>query len=470
MIAPVDAVVVGAGPNGLVAAVTLAAAGRRVVVVEAAATVGGGCRSAELTEPGLVHDVCASVHPLAVASPAITALRLERHGVRFVQPEIPLAHPLDDGRAGVLHRSLLATVNGLGVDGRAWRALVGPAVERWDRLVPDLLGPVLSVPAHPLALGSFGLRALPPASWARRLFRTDEAAALFAGSAAHAFLPLGRPLTSAFGVLLSAAGHAVGWPVVEGGSQRLVDALASRLVELGGEVRTGERVRSMSDLPPHRVALFDTDPRQLASIAGDRLPAAFRRRLEKFRHGPAAFKIDYALSAPVPWTNESCRRAGTVHVGGTLAEVAAASTAVARGRMPERPFVLAVQSSLADPTRAPDGRHTLWVYAHVPHGFAGDATPAIEAQIERFAPGFRDVVVARSVMGPRAFESYNPNYVGGDIAGGAHSGLQMVFRPVFGRSYATPDPAIVLCSASTPPGGGVHGMCGYQAAQLVLRR
>lgn len=470
MMPAADAVVVGAGPNGLVAAVTLAEAGRRVVVLEASPTIGGGCRSAALTEPGFVHDVCAAVHPLAVASPAISALHLERHGLRFVHPEIPLAHPLEGGRAGVLHRSLHATVTELGVDGRAWRALIGPSVDRWDRLLPQVMRPVVSVPSHPLALASFGVRALLPATLAARAFRRDEAAALFAGSAAHAFLPLTRPVTSAFGVLLSAAAHAVGWPVVEGGSQRLVDALAARLVELGGEIRTDVRVRSMADLPTHRTALFDTDPRQLSAIVGDRFPARYRRRLDSYRFGPGAFKIDYALSAPVPWTNESCRRAGTVHVGGTVGEIVAAESEVARGRMPTQPFVLVAQPSLADPTRAPAGCHTLWVYAHVPHGYTGDATAAIEAQIERFAPGFRDVVLARSVMGPSAFHEYNPNYVGGDVAGGAHLGTQMVFRPVIGRPYVTPDPSIVLCSASTPPGGGVHGMCGYQAAQVVLRR
>lgn len=465
-----DAVVVGAGPNGLVAAITLVQAGRSVLVLEASATVGGGCRSAELTEPGLVHDVCAAVHPLAVASPAISALGLSQHGVRFAHPDVALAHPLDGGRAGLLRRSLDETCDGLEVDGARWRRLIGPMVERWSDLAPQLLGPIVSVPRHPIALASFGVRALPPATVAGRWFRTDEAAGLFAGSAAHAFLPLGRPLTSAFGVMLSAAAHAVGWPVVEGGSQRLVDAMAARLVELGGEIRTGVRVRSMGDLPPHDVALFDTDPGQLAAIAGDRLSSSFTRRVRRFRHGPAAFKLDYALSGPVPWTNEGCRRAGTVHVGGTLAEVAAAERDVAHGRMPDRPFVLVVQPGVADPSRAPAGRQTLWVYAHVPAGSTDDPTDLIERQIERFAPGFRDTVVARHAIGPAAWEAYNPNYVGGDIAGGAHTGLQLVFRPVVGRPYATSDPRIVLCSASTPPGAGVHGMCGYHAARTVLRR
>lgn len=465
-----DAVVVGAGPNGLVAAITLARAGRSVLVLEASATVGGGCRSAELTEPGFVHDVCAAVHPLAVASPAIVGLGLEAHGVRFAHPEIALAHPLDGGRAGLLHRSIDETCDGLGADGDRWRRLIGPMADRWPQLAPQLLAPIVSVPRHPLTLASFGIRALPPATMADHWFRTDEAAGLFAGSAAHAFLPLQRPLTSAFGVLLSAAAHAVGWPVVEGGSQRLVDAMAARLVELGGEIRTGVRVRSMHDLPPHDVALFDTDPGQLAAIAGDRLSPGFVKRMRRFRHGPAAFKLDYALSAPVPWSNEGCRRAGTVHLGGTLAEVAAAERDVSRGRLPDRPFVLAVQPGVADPSRAPAGKHTLWVYAHVPAGCTDDPTERVERQIERFAPGFRDTVIARNAIGPAAWEAYNPNYVGGDIAGGAHTGLQLVFRPVIGRPYATSDPRIVLCSASTPPGAGVHGMCGYHAARSVLRR
>lgn len=465
-----DAVVVGAGPNGLVAAITLARAGRSVLVLEASATVGGGCRSAELTEPGFVHDVCAAVHPLAVASPAIVGLGLEAHGVRFAHPEIALAHPLDGGRAGLLHRSIDETCDGLGADGDRWRRLIGPMADRWPQLAPQLLAPIVSVPRHPLTLASFGIRALPPATMADHWFRTDEAAGLFAGSAAHAFLPLQRPLTSAFGVLLSAAAHAVGWPVVEGGSQRLVDAMAARLVELGGEIRTGVRVRSMHDLPPHDVALFDTDPGQLAAIVGDRLSPGFVKRMRRFRHGPAAFKLDYALSAPVPWANEGCRRAGTVHLGGTLAEVAAAERDVSRGRLPDRPFVLAVQPGVADPSRAPAGKHTLWVYAHVPAGCTDDPTERVERQIERFAPGFRDTVIARNAIGPAAWEAYNPNYVGGDIAGGAHTGLQLVFRPVIGRPYATSDPRIVLCSASTPPGAGVHGMCGYHAARSVLRR
>ena len=466
-----DAIVVGSGPNGLSAAVRLAEAGRSVLVLEAADVIGGGTRSAELTLPGYVHDVCAAVHALGVSAPPLSLDTLGEHGLRWVWPEIPLAHPLDGGRAGVLHRSVDDTAAGLGPDGRAWQRLFRPLVENWPKLLPQLLGPVISAPRHPLAMARFGLHAVQPASWVSRRFEGDEAAALFGGCAAHAILPLTRPLTAAFGLMLAGSAHADGWPVAAGGSQAVADALAARLRQLGGEVRTGVRVRSLADLPAHDIALFDTNPAQLASIAGDALPARYRRRLERFHHGPGAFKIDYALDGPVPWDNEDCRRAGTVHVIGTLPELVAAEADVAAGRMPDRPYVLVVQSSVFDPSRAPDGKHTLWAYAHVPHGYDGDATQAIEQQIERFAPGFRDVVLARHVTAPRGLEAYNPNYVGGDIAGGAHSGLQLVFRPTAAlRPYVTPNPSLFLCSASTPPGAGVHGMCGLHAADRALRR
>lgn len=464
-----DAVVVGSGPNGLAAAVRLAEAGCSVLVLEGATAIGGGTRSAELTLPGFVHDVCAAVHALGVSAPALSLASLGSHGLRWVWPDIPLAHPLDGGRAGVLHRGIDETATGLGVDGPAWRRLMQPVLDHWELLLPQLLGPLLSIPGHPAAMARFGLRAVQPATWSTRRFDTEEAAALFGGCAAHAMLPLNRPLTSAFGLMLAASAHAGGWPVAAGGSQAVADALAARLAELGGEVRTESLVRTMADLPPHRVALFDTNPGQLASIAGDALPSRYRERLRRFHHGPAAFKIDYALDAPVPWDNEACRRAGTVHVVGTMAELIAAEADVAAGRMPDRPMVLVVQQSLFDTTRAPPGKHTLWVYAHVPHGYVGDATAAIEGQIERFAPGFADTVLARHVATPGDLQAYNPNYVGGDIAGGAHTGMQLIFRPaVAARPYATPNPAMFLCSASTPPGAGVHGMCGWHAAGRVL--
>ena len=464
-----DAVVIGAGPNGLAAAVRLAEAGCSTLVLEAAATIGGGTRSAELTLPGYTHDVCAAVHALGMSSPALAHGTLGEHTPRWVWPDIPLAHPLDDGRAGVLHRDLNATVDGLGVDGAKWRRLFEPMIRSWDALSPQLLAPLLSLPHHPVVMARFGIKALQPASLLVRRFKTDEAAALFGGCAAHAFLPLTRPLTSAFGLMLAASGHVGGWPFAAGGSQAVADALAARLIELGGEIRTDTMVRNLSELPPHRAVLFDTNPTQLASIAGDALSARYRKRLRKFHHGPGAFKVDYALSAPVPWTNEACRRAGTVHVVGTFAELAAAEKAIAAGEMPQRPFVLVAQPSLFDPTRAPEGKHTLWAYAQVPHGYSGDATEAIEQQIERFAPGFGDVVLKRRVASPLALEEYNPNYVGGDIAGGAHTGLQLVFRPtVARRPYVTPNKSLFLCSASTPPGAGVHGMCGWHAAGKVL--
>jgi phytoene dehydrogenase-like protein len=464
-----DAVVVGSGPNGLSAAVRIAEFGHSVLVLEAADTIGGGTRSAQVTLPGFTHDTCAAVHAFGVSSPALSLNALGRHGLRWLWPDVPLAHPLDGGRVAVLRRSVDETATGLGSDGSRWRRLMQPIVDDWSRLTPQLLGPVLSIPAHPVALAKFGWRALQPATALARWFKTDEGAALFGGCAAHAILPLTRPLTSAFGVTLAGAAHADGWPIAEGGSQAVADALVARLRSLGGEVQTGLRVRRLADLPPHRVAMFDTNPAQLASIVGDALPAGYRKRIARFRHGPAAFKIDYALDEPVPWTNPACLRAGTVHVIGTFAELTAAEAEVAAGRMPNRPFVLVVQPTIFDPSRAPTGKHTLWVYAHVPHGYDGDATAAIERQIERFAPEFGSVVLARHVTRPSAFEAYNPNYVGGDIAGGAHGGMQLIFRPtVAARSYVTPDPTMFLCSASTPPGAGVHGMCGWHAADRAL--
>ncbi len=465
-----DAVVVGAGPNGLTAAAVLARAGRSVLVLEAAATVGGGTRTAELTLPGFHHDVCSAIHPLGAASPAFAALGLESAGVRWLHPDIALVHPLDDGRAAVLHRSLEETARGLGRDGFAYRRLVGDIVRAWPRIVPAALGPLLRPPRHPLAMAGFGLRALPPATMmARAAFRTDEARALFAGNAGHAILPLTHPLTASFGVLLAAAGHVAGWPMAAGGSQTIGDGLTAIVTEAGGEVRCGVTVRTAADLPPARAVLFDLTPRQVAEIAGPRLAGRARRRYERFRYGPGACKVDYALSGPVPWRSEAARRAGTVHVGGTLEEITLAEAEVAAGRHPERPFVLVAQQSLVDPTRAPTGQHTLWAYCHVPHGSTVDVTDRIEAQIERFAPGFRDLVLARHVTTAMGFEAYNPSYVGGDIAAGAHDGLQLVARPFPSlHPYRTPVPGWFLCGASTPPGAGVHGMCGWHAAQDVL--
>ena len=463
-----DAAVVGSGPNGLAAATTLAQAGLSVVVVEAADRIGGGTRSGELIEPGFVHDLCSAVHPLGVGSPYLASLPLGDHGLEWLHPEVPFTHPLDGGRAGVVHRSLGRTVDGLGEDGRAYRRLIGPSVRGWDELTDDILRPILHVPRHPVRFARFGIAAAAPATWLARRFRTDEARAALAGAAAHAILPLGRPLTGSFGLTFLASAHAVGWPVARGGSQRIADALAGFLHTLGGEIRTGHRVRAWGDIPSARFVLFDLNPAQVAEIAADRLPGRFRRRLRRFRHGPGSFKIDYTLDGPVPWTDPVSRVAGTVHVGGTFEEVAAAEAEVAAGGHPRRPFVLVAQQSVVDPSRAPEGKHTLWAYTHVPAGSTVDVADAVEDQIERFAPGFRDLVRGRVVSGPATLETENPNYVGGDIAGGSHGGLQLVLRPTL-RSYRTPDPTIVLCSASTPPGAGVHGMCGHRAALTLLR-
>lgn len=465
-----DVVVVGAGPNGLAAAITCAEAGHSVLVLEAKDTIGGGVRTAELTLPGFAHDICSGIHPLAAVSPFFAAAGLERHGLELLHPEVALAHPLDGGRAGVLHRSLDDTVAGLGDDGATWNRHVGWAARRWDALAPSVLGPLLRLPKHPLSLAAFGARAVLPATLFGRLFGTDEGKALFAGGAAHAFLPLNRPLTTSFGVMILAAAHVAGWPVAKGGSAAIATSMAARLSELGGSIETDRPVATMADIPPSRAVLFDVTPRQLLAICGDELPPTYHRRLGRFRYGPGVFKMDYALSEPVPWTNEHCRRAGSVHVGGTLPEIAAAEAAVAAGRHPERPFVLVGQQSLADPSRAPSGQHTLWTYCHVPNGSDVDMSEAVEAQLERFAPGFREVVLARHVADNRWYEAHNPNLIGGDINGGSFAGLQLAMRPRPGVGpYRTPNPRLYLCSSSTPPGGGVHGMCGLHAANAALQ-
>lgn len=466
----IDVVVVGAGPNGLAAAITVAQAGRSVTLLEARPAIGGGTRTAELTLPGFHHDVCSAIHPFAAISPFFRTAQLDRHGLELVHPEIAHVHPLDDGRAGVLHRSLPDTIAGLGVDGRPWDRHIGWTVRHWDDLVGGVMGPLAKVPRHPLAMAGFGARGLMPATVAGKVFRTDEAAGLFAGAAAHAFLPLTRPFTTAMGMMLLVSGHVAGWPVVKGGSERLAEAMGARLTELGGTIEVDHAVRSLADIPPARAVLFDLTPRQLLDICGDDLPAGYRRRMGRFRYGPGVCKVDFALSEPVPWANEHGRRAGSLHLGGTLQEIAFAEAEVAAGRHPDRPFVLVGQQSLPDPSRAPAGRHTLWTYCHAPSGSDVDMTMAIEEQIERFAPGFKDVVLARHTAGSGWFEDYNANYIGGDIAGGSHAGLQLLLRPGLGlRPYRTGNPRFYLCSASTPPGGGVHGMGGYNAATAALR-
>ncbi len=466
-----DAIVVGAGPNGLTAAAVLADAGRRVLVVEAQDEIGGGTRTAELTRAGFRHDVCSAIHPFGAASQAFRQLRLDDLGLEWVHPEVALAHPLDGGRAGVMHRSLDATVAGLGADGDAYRKLLGPIVANWEAIYPLVSGPLLRRPRHPIAAARFGMVAAQPASWVVRRFATDEARGLFAGAAAHAIAPLDRPLTAGVGLALMAAGHVAGGPAAAGGSQRIADALATIVVSGGGEITTGSPVADLADLPPAPLVLCDVAPWALAAIAGERLPVGYRRKLRRWEHGPAAFKVDWALAGPVPWEAEAARRAGTVHVGGAWEEVAAAEAEVAAGGHPERPFVLVAQQSIFDETRAPAGNHTLWGYCHVPNGSTVDMTGRIEAHIERFAPGFRDLILDRHVMTPHDFAAYNANYVGGDITTGALTIRQMAGRPTLSRDpYATPAPGLYLCSAATPPGGGVHGMCGWHAARSALGR
>ena len=465
-----DAVVVGAGPNGLAAAIELARAGRSVLVVEAAPTVGGGTRSAELTLPGFVHDVCSAIHPLGLASPFFQGLPLAEHGLQWIQPSVALAHPFDDGSAVILHRSIDETAALLGRDGRAYRALMGPMAASWNTLGGEILRP-LRLPRHPLRLINFGVRAIWPARLlAEAIFRDERARGFFAGLAAHAIMPLERIPSAAFGIMLGTLGHVVGWPLPRGGAQTIADAMASYLRSLGGEILTDARVDVLDDLPPAHDVVCDVTPRQLLRIAGERLPAGYRRALERYRYGPGVFKIDWALDGPIPWTAPECTRAGTVHLGATLPEIAASERAMWRGSHYDRPFVLLAQQSLFDSSRAPEGKHTVWAYCHVPHGSTCDMTEDIEAQIERFAPGFRDRVLARNVMGPAAMERYNANYVGGDINGGVQDLFQHFTRPVARIiPYTTPVPGLFLCSSSTPPGGGVHGLCGYFAARAVLQ-
>jgi phytoene dehydrogenase-like protein len=467
-----DAVVVGSGPNGLAAAVTLARAGLSVLVREAADTIGGGTRSAELTLPGYVHDVCSAVHPMAVASPFLRSLPLAEHGLELIHPPAPLAHPLDGGTAVLLERSLEAAAESLGEDGQAYRRLIEPTVRDWPLLAPAFLGPILRVPRHPLALGRFSLRALrPSASVASSAFSGQPARALFAGAAAHSVLPLEQLGTASFGIVFLALAHTCGWPVARGGSQQIALALASYLRSLGGEIVTGAPVAALEELPPAKTILCDVGPRQLLTLAGARLPARYRRALGRYRYGPGVFKLDYALDGPVPWDAPDCGQAATVHVGGTLEEIAASERAPWQGRHAERPFVLVAQPSLFDATRAPEGKHTLWAYCHVPNGSTVDMTERIESQIERFATGFREVVLARTVTTSADFERGNANIVGGDINGGAANLRQLIARPALRRvPYSTPVPDLYLCSASTPPGGGVHGMCGHLAARAALKR
>jgi phytoene dehydrogenase-like protein len=465
-----DAIVVGSGPNGLAAAIALARAGHSVRVYEGQSTIGGGARSAELTRPGFVHDLASTVHAIALLSPFLKSLPLEQFGLQFAHPEAPFAHPLDDGTAVVIERSIDATASALGArDGRAYAKLLTPFVQNSDALMNALLGPFSL--RHPIIMARFGRHAIRSAEGlAKHTFESERARAMFAGVAAHSMVPLDMLATSGYALGLSIAAHAVGWPVSRGGAQQLANALAAHLRSLGGEIVTGTPVESLDALPKSRVVLLDVTPRQLVRIAGSRLSRFYRWRLARYRYGPGVFKVDWALNAPVPWRAHECRRAGTLHLGGSLAEIAESERAPWEGRHSERPYVLAVQPSVFDATRAPAGKHTLWAYCHVPNGSVVDARPSIERQIERFAPGFRDCIEAAHVMAPADLERINANLVGGDIAGGAADLAQLYTRPVASlRPYRTSIDNVFLCSSSTPPGVGVHGMSGYHAAQAAMR-
>lgn len=464
------ALVVGGGPNGLAAATALAGSGVEVTVLEAAEEIGGGARSGEAILPGLLHDHCSAFHPMAVGSAFLGSLGLDRYGLSWRWPEIDCVHPLDGGDAGVLYRSIDDTAVGLGRDGSRWRLLFGRPSARFDRLAEDIMGPLARIPRHPLTLARFGLPTVLPGSAVARVFATEQARALFGGVAAHTFRPLHYPLTSAIGLGIITAGHRHGWPVAAGGSGAITTALAALLLDLGGKIETGIRVRRASDLPPADVTLFDLAPGAVADILGDRLPGRVARAYRRYRHGPGAFKVDFAVEGGVPWTNPEAHRAGTVHLGGNYAEVAATEREIHAGRMPGRPFVLVGQQYLADPQRSAGNVHPLWTYAHVPHGYTGDATGAIIAQIERFAPGFRDRIVGQAVRSTTQMTAYNPNYVGGDIVTGAKDVRQVLFGPrVTPSPYHTGIPGMYLCSAATPPGPGAHGMCGANAADAALR-
>lgn len=469
MISSCDAVVVGSGPNGLAAAITLAEGGLSVHVIEAEHEIGGGCRTSELTLPGYHHDVCAAVLPFGTASPFFQ--RLSRPaGLEFVFPEAPLAHPLDDGDAVILERSVGATAANLGVDGQRYRQILAPLTRNAPRLLEQFLGP-LRLPRHPVVVGAFGLPALLPAvRFAQLAYRGPRARALFAGMAGHSMMPLNSPASASIGLMLNLLGHSAGWPVARGGTATLAAALAARLRDLGGTIETGRRVTSLEELPAARIRLLDLVPRDIERICGDALPQRYRRRLRRYRYGPGVFKLDWALDGPVPWSDPRCARAATVHVGGGFEEIVAAEATVAAGRHAARPLVILAQPSLFDATRSPAGRHTLWGYCHVPNGSDRDMTAVIEAQIERFAPGFRDRITGRHAMNTQALEAHDANLVGGDINGGRFSLGQLFSRPAPRISpYTTPNPGIFICSASTPPGGGVHGMCGWWAARAALR-
>jgi phytoene dehydrogenase-like protein len=464
-----DASVIGSGPNGLAAAIVLARAGLLVDVFESGSIPGGAVRTLELTLPGFRHDFGSAVYPLGVGSPFFSSLPLENYGLQWIHSPAPVAHPLDDGTAVVLERDLEDAKAALGKDGQAWVSLLQPFVEHWREFADEVLGPVPLIPKHPLLMARFGLNAFSSARTIAGHFESQRTRALFAGLAAHSFLSLDEPLSGAFGMLMAIPAHAVGWPIPSGGSQSLTTALCGYLQKLGGRIKTSSRIESVAQLPGSELVLCDVTPRQLVKIAGERLSESFKRVLKRFRYGPGAFKVDYALNAPIPWRARDCQRAVTVHLGGSFEEIAASEKAVRNGQIPERPFVLLVQPSLYDPLRAPAGKHTAWAYCHVPNGSKADMLPKIEDQIERFAPGFRDCILARHVFVPADLESMDANLVGGDINGGVMDLRQFLLRPSW-RRYGTSAKDIYICSSSTPPGGGVHGMCGYHAAKMALER
>ncbi len=464
-----DAIVIGSGPNGLAAGIALQQQGISVLILESKDSIGGGLRSAELTLPGFIHDVCSAIHPLAAQSPFFASLPLKDHGLEYIYPEIAAAHPFDDGHAAVLAGTVADTAEKLGLDSYAYTKLMSPLVDSWSNLIPDILAP-FHFPRHPFDMAAFGLKALRPASGLVSLFRTREARGLWAGMAAHSIQPLSNLATSAIGLVLLAASHRAGWPLPAGGSKEIANALASYFLSLGGKIETGVHVRTLSQLPSSRAVFFDLTPKQILEIAGDRFSPIYRWQLERYRYGMGVFKIDWALDGPVPFTAESCRRAGTVHLGNTFEEIASSEAFSAAGGHPEKPFVLFAQQSLFDTQRAPDGKHTAWAYCHVPNGSEKDMTDAIEGQVERFAPGFRDLIIGRHTMNTREVQAYNPNYIGGDINGGVIDLSQLYTRPVISFSpYRTSATGLYVCSSSTPPGGGVHGMCGYHAARQALK-